>query len=153
MLRSVVDNGTGRVVREMGVRGPIAGKTGTTNKGADVWFIGYTPTLVAGVWFGYDSPRPIGPQRLRWTAGRSRVGDVLPQRLDESDHRQEPGIRPATWSSDGSMPTTGPGERVVPGNPARVVQARHRADQRSAANMTRRCSIGWRNLAGSWVRC
>jgi 1A family penicillin-binding protein len=59
MLRSVVDDGTGRVVRAMGVRGPVAGKTGTTNNGADVWFIGYTPTLVAGVWFGYDSPRPI----------------------------------------------------------------------------------------------
>lgn len=59
MLRSVVDDGTGRVVREMGVRGPVAGKTGTTNNGADVWFIGYTPTLVAGVWFGYDSPRLI----------------------------------------------------------------------------------------------
>lgn len=61
MLRSVVDGGTGRVLREMGVQGPVAGKTGTTNNGADVWFIGYTPTLVAGVWFGYDSPRPIGP--------------------------------------------------------------------------------------------
>jgi 1A family penicillin-binding protein len=61
MLRSVVDQGTGRVLREMGVRGPVAGKTGTTNNGADVWFIGYTPTLVAGVWFGYDSPRPIAP--------------------------------------------------------------------------------------------
>jgi 1A family penicillin-binding protein len=61
MLRSVVDDGTGRVLRQMGVRGPVAGKTGTTNNGADVWFIGYTPTLVAGVWFGYDSPRPIAP--------------------------------------------------------------------------------------------
>jgi len=61
MLRSVVDDGTGRVLRKMGVRGPVAGKTGTTNNGADVWFIGYTPTLVAGVWFGYDSPRPIAP--------------------------------------------------------------------------------------------
>jgi penicillin-binding protein 1A len=59
MLRSVVDQGTGRVLREMGVRGPVAGKTGTTNNGADVWFIGYTPTLVAGFWFGYDSPRAI----------------------------------------------------------------------------------------------
>jgi 1A family penicillin-binding protein len=61
MLRSVVDAGTGRVVRELGVRGAVAGKTGTTNNGADVWFLGYTPTLVAGVWFGYDSPRPIAP--------------------------------------------------------------------------------------------
>jgi 1A family penicillin-binding protein len=67
MLRSVVDQGTGRVLREMGVRGPVAGKTGTTNNGTDVWFIGYTPTLIAGVWFGYDSPRPIAPDA---TGGR-----------------------------------------------------------------------------------
>lgn len=59
MLRGVVDYGTGRVVRDQGVTGPVAGKTGTTNNGADVWFIGYTPTLVAGVWFGYDTPHQI----------------------------------------------------------------------------------------------
>jgi 1A family penicillin-binding protein len=61
MLKGVVDNGTGRTVREYGVRGQVAGKTGTTNNAADVWFVGYTPTLVAGVWFGYDNPRPIAP--------------------------------------------------------------------------------------------
>ena len=59
MLRSVVDYGTGRAVRDMGVAGPVAGKTGTTNEGNDVWFVGFTPTLVAGVWFGYDTPRQI----------------------------------------------------------------------------------------------
>jgi 1A family penicillin-binding protein len=61
MLRGVVDNGTARVLRDMGVRGAVAGKTGTTNNAADVWFVGYTPSLVAGVWFGYDEPRPIAP--------------------------------------------------------------------------------------------
>jgi penicillin-binding protein 1A len=61
MLRSVVDEGTGHVVRELGVRGPVAGKTGTTNNGADIWFVGYTPTVVAAVWFGYDAPRAIAP--------------------------------------------------------------------------------------------
>ncbi|HKG90442.1 MAG TPA: PBP1A family penicillin-binding protein [Gemmatimonadaceae bacterium] len=59
MLRSVVDHGTGRTVRDMGVQGPVAGKTGTTNNGADVWFVGYTPAVVAGFWFGYDTPRAI----------------------------------------------------------------------------------------------
>jgi penicillin-binding protein 1A len=59
MLESVVDRGTGRVIRDMGARGLIAGKTGTTNNGADVWFVGYTPTLVAGFWFGYDTPRSL----------------------------------------------------------------------------------------------
>ena len=60
MLRSVVDEGTGRVVRAMGVTGAIAGKTGTTNGGTDVWFVGYTPSVVAGFWFGYDTPRSMG---------------------------------------------------------------------------------------------
>jgi membrane carboxypeptidase/penicillin-binding protein len=59
MLRGAVDFGTGRVIRDYGITGPVAGKTGTTNSGTDVWFIGYTPTLVAGVWFGYDTPQPI----------------------------------------------------------------------------------------------
>jgi membrane carboxypeptidase/penicillin-binding protein len=60
MLRAVVDHGTGRTVRDLGVKGRVAGKTGTTNNGADVWFVGYTPSLVAGFWFGYDEPRPLG---------------------------------------------------------------------------------------------
>jgi penicillin-binding protein 1A len=59
MLRSVVDHGTGHAVRDMGVSGPIAGKTGTTNNNADVWFVGYSPTVVAGVWFGFDTPRAL----------------------------------------------------------------------------------------------
>jgi penicillin-binding protein 1A len=61
MLRGVVDHGTGRVLRDMGIKGPVAGKTGTTNNATDVWFVGYSPTLVAGVWFGYDTPREIAP--------------------------------------------------------------------------------------------
>jgi penicillin-binding protein 1A len=60
MLRSVVLEGTARAVVDAGVRDPVAGKTGTTNSGTDVWFVGYTPTLVAGFWFGYDDPRPMG---------------------------------------------------------------------------------------------
>lgn len=60
MLRSVVEEGTGRAIVDAGVEDPVAGKTGTTNNGSDVWFVGYTPTLVAGFWFGYDEPRPMG---------------------------------------------------------------------------------------------
>jgi penicillin-binding protein 1A len=59
MLRSVIDYGTGNVLRDYGVEGMVAGKTGTTNNGTDVWFVGYTPTVIAGFWFGYDDPRPI----------------------------------------------------------------------------------------------
>jgi membrane carboxypeptidase/penicillin-binding protein len=60
MLRAAVDYGTGRVIRDMGVKSMVAGKTGTTNGGTDVWFVGYTPTVVAAFWFGHDDPRSIG---------------------------------------------------------------------------------------------
>lgn len=60
MLQSVVNYGTAKPVRDAGARGLIAGKTGTTNNGADIWFVGYTPTVVAGFWFGFDKPAPIG---------------------------------------------------------------------------------------------
>jgi len=59
MLRGVVDYGTGRPIRDYGAKGIIAGKTGTTNNGTDVWFVGYTPNLVAAFWFGYDDPHMI----------------------------------------------------------------------------------------------
>ena len=59
MLQGVVNYGTGKGIRDYGITGPIAGKTGTTNNGEDVWFVGYTPSLVAGIWFGYDQPRQI----------------------------------------------------------------------------------------------
>jgi penicillin-binding protein 1A len=61
MLRDVVDRGTGTAVRAAGFTGPAAGKTGTTNGSSDVWFVGYTPDLVAGVWIGLDRPRTIVP--------------------------------------------------------------------------------------------
>ena len=59
LLREAVDRGTARAVRNVGFRGPAAGKTGTTNEGHDAWFIGYTPALVSGVWLGFDRPEPI----------------------------------------------------------------------------------------------
>ena len=57
MMEYVVQAGTATVVREVGK--PIAGKTGTTNDEKDVWFIGFSPDLVVGVFMGYDKPRHI----------------------------------------------------------------------------------------------
>jgi len=58
-LQEVLSRGTGTAVRESGFRAPAAGKTGTTNDGADTWFVGYTPEIVATVWMGFDRQRPI----------------------------------------------------------------------------------------------
>mgnify|MGYP002853094529 CR=1 FL=1 len=53
MMRSVVDGGTGYRLRfRYGLKGEIAGKTGTTNDNSDGWFIAYTPSITAGVWVG-----------------------------------------------------------------------------------------------------
>ena len=59
MLREAVERGTGTGVRTVGFSGPAAGKTGTTNGATDVWFVGYTPDLVGGVWIGLDRPATI----------------------------------------------------------------------------------------------
>jgi 1A family penicillin-binding protein len=59
MLADVVTSGTGTAARAAGFRLPAGGKTGTTDDYADAWFVGYTPQLVAGVWFGLDTPAPI----------------------------------------------------------------------------------------------
>lgn len=60
MMQDVVNRGTAySAVRGAGFMLPAAGKTGTTNDGTDVWFIGFTPELVTGVWMGLDTPQKI----------------------------------------------------------------------------------------------
>jgi penicillin-binding protein 1A len=61
LLEEVVDRGTGARARELGLRGRAAGKTGTTNKFVDAWFLGFDSRLTCGVWVGFDQPRTIRP--------------------------------------------------------------------------------------------
>lgn len=61
MLAEVFDSGTAASVRRLGFTLPAAGKTGTTNDVKDAWLIGFTPSVVAGVWVGFDRPRTIVP--------------------------------------------------------------------------------------------
>lgn len=58
MMKGVVERGTGRRARAL--KRPAAGKTGTTNKQVDAWFMGYTPQVLTGVWSGRDTPTPMG---------------------------------------------------------------------------------------------
>ena len=59
MLSDVINHGTAYRARQAGFTLPAAGKTGTTNEYLDAWFVGFTPHLVAGVWVGFDQPKPI----------------------------------------------------------------------------------------------
>jgi penicillin-binding protein 1A len=70
MMKGVVQNGTGQGALRL--HRPLAGKTGTSNDNRDLWFIGYTPDLVATAWMGYDDFSSLG--RKDWTGGTT----VLP---------------------------------------------------------------------------
>jgi penicillin-binding protein 1A len=58
LLEGVVQHGTGQRAKILGR--PIAGKTGTSSDYSDAWFIGYTPSLLAGVWVGFDDKTSLG---------------------------------------------------------------------------------------------
>ncbi len=60
ILRGVVDRGTGTSIRASGYTGVVAGKTGTSNETRDLWFVGFSPDLVTGVWVGYDDNAKVG---------------------------------------------------------------------------------------------
>jgi penicillin-binding protein 1B len=54
MLRSTVEQGTAKSLKDMDIRFPAAGKTGTSNDFKDGWFVGYTPEILALIWVGFD---------------------------------------------------------------------------------------------------
>lgn len=58
MMKSVVESGTATRAREL--KRPVAGKTGTTDEARSVWFVGFTPDIVAGVYVGFDDNKPLG---------------------------------------------------------------------------------------------
>jgi penicillin-binding protein 1B len=60
LLEGVADRGTAARVRATGLVGPVAAKTGTTDGEHDLWFVGFTPEIVAVVWIGFDEPRSLG---------------------------------------------------------------------------------------------
>jgi 1A family penicillin-binding protein len=87
MLRDVVDMGTAASARSLGLRIPAGGKTGTTDDFKDAWFVGFSSSVVAGVWVGFDQPATIGREAYGarvalpiWAEFMRRTARALPAR-------------------------------------------------------------------------
>lgn len=84
MMRDVVERGTATAVRRyLPSSVPVAGKTGTTDGNTDLWFVGVTPQIVAGVWLGFDKPRPIAEHGV---AGGSLAAPVFAEMLAQGGY-------------------------------------------------------------------
>ena len=90
MLSDALDRGTGAPARRLGVRFPSGGKTGTTNDFKDAWFVGFSSSLVAGVWVGFDQPNTIAADAYGsryalpiWADFMQRASRVRPARAFE----------------------------------------------------------------------
>lgn len=133
VLRGVVERGTGKGARVIGRS--LAAKTGTTQEATDAWFIGYTPSLVAGVWIGYDTKRSLGPHessaRLAvpiWVHFMQRILPILP----EEDFPIPQNVVPITVNYQTGQPTSpedkeGIVEFFIQGTEPRTIEAREPA--------------------------
>jgi penicillin-binding protein 1A len=93
LLQGVVQYGTGKVVSEVGK--PLAGKTGTSNDSKDVWFVGFSPDLVCGVFVGYDDPRTLGRREQGATVAAPIFRDFMKGALSDEPaipFRVPPGV-------------------------------------------------------------
>lgn len=98
ILQDVVNRGTGTAVRGVGYRGAAAGKTGTTQDAADIWYVGFTPEHVATIWIGFDRRQTV----VRGATGGELAAPVWGRVM------RRMGFRSATW-----QPPRGIETRVV----------------------------------------
>ena len=86
ILEGAVKRGTAKKLKDLKV--PIAGKTGTTNKNYDAWFIGFTSDLVIGVYIGYDSPKTLGRYETGSKAALPIFKDFVKKVLFKEDFKE-----------------------------------------------------------------
>ncbi|TXH35634.1 MAG: penicillin-binding protein 1A [Rhodospirillaceae bacterium] len=115
MMEGVVQRGTGSFVKAVGK--PLAGKTGTTNDGRDVWFIGFSPDLAAGVYLGFDQPRSLGRRATGGLLSAPVFRDFMIQALKDkpaTPFRVPPGVRLVRVNYK-------TGQRPVPGDSGPII--------------------------------
>jgi penicillin-binding protein 1A len=85
ILEGVVQRGTAKKIKDLKLN--IAGKTGTTNKNTDTWFIGYTSNLLIGVYVGSDSPLPLGKYETGSKTALPIFKEFIKKTVKKSDAR------------------------------------------------------------------
>ena len=85
ILEGVVQRGTAKKLRDLELN--IAGKTGTTNKNTDTWFVGYTSKLLIGVYVGLDNPSPLGRYETGSKTALPIFKEFVKKTVNKSDAR------------------------------------------------------------------
>jgi penicillin-binding protein 1A len=110
IMEGVIQRGTGQSIRAVGKH--LAGKTGTTNEAKDLWFVGFSPDLAAGVFIGYDRPRSLGDSAQAATYAAPIFRDFMTMALkDKADvpFRVPPGIKLVSIDPKSGMRSSGQG--------------------------------------------
>ncbi len=113
MLQGVVERGTGRRIKAVGK--PLAGKTGTTNKSFDTWFVGFSPDLAVGIYVGFDQPKTLGRETGSSVAA-PMFRDFMSQALDGKPgipFRVPTGIRLVRVNAVTGLPAAPGDKRVI----------------------------------------
>ncbi len=113
MLQGVVERGTGRRIKAVGK--PLAGKTGTTNKSFDTWFVGFSPDLAVGVYVGFDQPKTLGRETGSSVAA-PMFRDFMEAALEGKPgipFRVPPGIRLVRVNATTGLPAAPGDKRVI----------------------------------------
>ena len=85
ILEGVIQRGTGRKLKDLNL--DIAGKTGTTNKNTDTWFVGFTSKLVVGVYVGMDDPKSLGKRETGARTALPIFKDFIKKAVKKKDAR------------------------------------------------------------------
>ena len=115
MLRNVIETGTGTRAQ---IGRPAAGKTGTTNDQRDVWFVGYTPQLLTGVWVGYDQDKSLGGKETGGKAAAPIWHEFMTKALTD-----QPVLDFAVPNEVTLVAVDQSGQRTTPGSTGAVFQA------------------------------
>jgi penicillin-binding protein 1A len=113
IMEGVIQSGTAQKLKVL--KRPIAGKTGTTNDYKDAWFIGFTPDLVVGVYFGFDQPASLGHGETGGMLAAPVVRDFMREALADIPpipFRAPPGIKLVRVNHKTGLPA-GPGDKTA----------------------------------------